>query len=207
MRYITAKDNYIETVISKSRFLTYVYEIEDAEDAQQKLSVLRKKYYDSTHICYAYISDTLGNEFKFSDDGEPAGTAGIPIYEAIKNGGYRRTLVAVVRYFGGIKLGAGGLVRAYSGCAAQCLDSADKGEFVSSIVYEICFDIGLYSKVSRMLKGKSKILDQIFLEKVTLKVAMPEETDLKFLEDGTCGQCKITQISREFFDYGTSLQY
>jgi len=87
------------------------------------------------------------------------------------------------------------------------LDSADKGEFVSSIVYEICFDIGLYSKVSRMLKGKSKILDQIFLEKVTLKVAMPEETDLKFLEDGTCGQCKITQISREFFDYGTSLQY
>ncbi len=206
MNYLTAKDNYTETVISKSRFLTYVYEIRDAEDAVDKLNALRKRYYDSTHVCYAYIADILGNEFKFSDDGEPSGTAGIPIYEAIKGGGFRKTLVAVVRYFGGIKLGAGGLVRAYSGCAAECLASASKGRYVASRVYELVFDIGLYSKVSRCLSQRGRIIDQEFTQKVKLKVALPEETDTAFIDDSTNGQCEINQIYSDFFDYGTNSQ-
>jgi len=201
MKYLTAKDNFTETIISKSRFLTYVYEIKDAEDALEKLAVLRKKYYDSTHVCYAYIADVLGNDFKFSDDGEPSGTAGIPIYEAIKNGGYKKTLVVVVRYFGGIKLGAGGLVRAYNGCATECLACAKKGEYVSSTIYEISFDIGYYSKINRIFIEKGKIINQDFSNIVTITIAFPEGTDITFVKDYTFGQCQIKELYSEFFDY------
>ena len=204
MRYLTAKENFKETVISKSRFLTYVYEITDSLDAQEKITALRKKYYDSTHVCYAYVADELGNDFKFSDDGEPSGTAGIPIYEAIKNGGYKKTLAVVVRYFGGIKLGAGGLVRAYSGCASQCLSSAKKGEYIKSEVCQVEFEIGLYSKLSRILAQKGKILAHDFSQNVSVKMAFPLPCDFTLLEDCTNGKCKITKLYDDFIDYGTN---
>ena len=114
-----------EKIIEKSRFLTYSTHVESEEDAKAFIAEIRKMHSLATHVCYAFVADKTGNLQRFSDDGEPQGTAGIPILEVLKAKKLFETAVAVVRYFGGIKLGAGGLVRAYSSSAAENLDGAD----------------------------------------------------------------------------------
>ena len=114
-----------EKIIEKSRFLTYCAHVESEEEAKAFVAEIRKAHSLATHVCYAFISDKTGNLQRFSDDGEPQGTAGVPILEVLKAKKLFETAVAVVRYFGGIKLGAGGLVRAYSSSAAENLDGAD----------------------------------------------------------------------------------
>lgn len=114
-----------EKIIEKSRFLTYCEHVESEEEAKAFIARIRKMHSLATHVCYAFIADKAGNLQRFSDDGEPQGTAGIPILEVLKAKKLYETAVAVVRYFGGIKLGAGGLVRAYSSSAAENLDGAD----------------------------------------------------------------------------------
>ncbi len=114
-----------EKIIEKSRFLTYSAHVTCEEEAKAFLTEIRSKHSLATHVCYAYIADKLGNLQRFSDDGEPQGTAGVPILEVLKAKKLYETAVAVVRYFGGIKLGAGGLVRAYSSSASENLDGAD----------------------------------------------------------------------------------
>ena len=114
-----------EKIIEKSRFLTYSAHVESEEEARAFIAEIRSKHSLATHVCYAFISDKTGNLQRFSDDGEPQGTAGVPILEVLKAKKLFETAVAVVRYFGGIKLGAGGLVRAYSSSAAENLAAAD----------------------------------------------------------------------------------
>ena len=114
-----------EKVIEKSRFITYSTHVESEEEARGFIAKIRSQHSLATHVCYAFISDKTGNLQRFSDDGEPQGTAGVPILEVLKAKKLYETAVAVVRYFGGIKLGAGGLVRAYSSSAAENLDGAD----------------------------------------------------------------------------------
>ena len=114
-----------EKIIEKSRFITYCAHAESEEEARAFIAKIRAKHTLATHVCYAFIADKTGNLQRFSDDGEPQGTAGVPMLEVLKNKKLSETAVAVVRYFGGIKLGAGGLVRAYSSCTAECLDGAD----------------------------------------------------------------------------------
>lgn len=114
-----------EKIIEKSRFLTYSTHVESEEEARAFIAEIRSKHSLATHVCFAFISDKTGNLQRFSDDGEPQGTAGVPILEVLKAKKLYETAVAVVRYFGGIKLGAGGLVRAYSSSAAENLDGAD----------------------------------------------------------------------------------
>ena len=114
-----------EKIIEKSRFLTYSAHVESEEAARAFVAEIRKAHSLATHVCYAFIADKGGNLQRFSDDGEPQGTAGVPILEVLKAKKLTESAVAVVRYFGGIKLGAGGLVRAYSSSAAENLDGAD----------------------------------------------------------------------------------
>lgn len=118
--------------IEKSQFITTARHISSEEEAQNFIAEMRKKYADATHNCYAYVADRLGNCLRFSDDGEPSGTAGMPILDVIRNKKLYETAVVVTRYFGGIKLGAGGLVRAYSACASENLDATQK------VLYEMC---------------------------------------------------------------------
>ena len=120
---ISSNEVTIENVIEKSRFIASAIRVDTAEQAAAFVESKRKKHYDATHNCYAYI---VGDKAKFSDDNEPQGTAGMPIYECIKNNSLDYVCVVVTRYFGGVKLGAGGLVRAYSGACADVLRSADK---------------------------------------------------------------------------------
>ena len=110
----TIKETIENTLIIKnSRFITIIYNINDINDIDKYLKLVKDKYKDATHYCYAYI---LPNNIKCSDDGEPSGTAGKPILDVLTKHNLNFVLAIVVRYFGGIKLGAGGLIRAYSKC-------------------------------------------------------------------------------------------
>ena len=132
----------IEQTIEKSRFLTYSSHVEGEEEARDFIAMVRSEHPLATHVCYAFVADKLGNLQRFSDDGEPGGTAGQPILEALKATSLKETLVAVVRYFGGVKLGAGGLVRAYSSTASSALRNATKVRFSPCDVYTLTLDYG-----------------------------------------------------------------
>lgn len=118
-----------EKTVEKSRFIAYAAHVAGEEEARSFLASVRKEHPLATHVCWGYIADKKGNGQRFSDDGEPQGTAGMPILGVIKAQRLSETAVAVVRYFGGIKLGAGGLVRAYSSAAAEVLEAAQKRTF------------------------------------------------------------------------------
>lgn len=108
------KNNLENTIIiKKSKFIGKIFFVNNKDEAMDILNSIKNKYTDSTHICYCYIIDNI---IKFSDDNEPSNTAGMPIYNVLKNNNLNHVLAIVIRYFGGIKLGAGGLVRAYSNC-------------------------------------------------------------------------------------------
>ena len=113
---VMKSEHYYE--ISKSKFYSYFYEFNKVEDFKKVLEDLKKEHKKATHICYAYIIDDEGTKEKAFDDGEPKGTAGMPILNVLKRKGLRNVAIFVVRYFGGTKLGAGGLVRAYTKSAS-----------------------------------------------------------------------------------------
>ena len=129
------KDDVYELEINKSRFITLLYRVKSIDDVKNKLSYVKDLYKDATHYCYAYI---INDNKKSSDDGEPGGTAGVPIMEVLLKNDLNFVLCIVVRYFGGIKLGAGGLVRAYSKSVSNSLDEENIIELIPG--YEIVFD-------------------------------------------------------------------
>ena len=141
-----------EKVIERSRFLAYSEHVESEEEARAFLSEIRKEHSLATHCCYAFIADKAGNLQRFSDDGEPQGTAGLPILEVIKNKKLFETAVAVVRYFGGVKLGAGGLVRAYSSSASENLAGAEIRTLELCVEYEIAVSNRLADAFVSVLK-------------------------------------------------------
>lgn len=110
-----------EIIINKSRFITYLIKIEKTEDIKEQIDIIKSINKDATHYCYAYILNSVKH---FSDDGEPSGTAGMPMLNVIENNNLNYVLAVTVRYFGGIKLGAGGLVRAYTKSVTSTLDIA-----------------------------------------------------------------------------------
>lgn len=120
--FLTADSEQYKVEIKRSEFLCTIRKVSTEEDAKNFVSSVKKKYFDATHNCYAYIVLDNGVErVRYSDDGEPQGTAGLPILNVLKNKGFYNVAAVVTRYFGGIKLGAGGLVRAYSdACAGAC---------------------------------------------------------------------------------------
>lgn len=114
--------NCTEIEIKKSRFVAYAFELKSLQEVKPILEELKKQHKKATHICYAYVCNIGAVSEKCSDDGEPSGTAGYPILNVVKKKNLTNILVAVVRYFGGIKLGAGGLTRAYTKAAAEVLN-------------------------------------------------------------------------------------
>ena len=171
-----------EKVIEKSRFLTYSAHVENEEEAKAFIAEIRKAHSLATHVCYAYIADKIGNLQRFSDDGEPQGTAGIPILEVLKAKKLFETAVAVVRYFGGIKLGAGGLVRAYSSSAAENLDGADIRVLEMCVEYLIEVDYTGVDSVQKYLSTHTCTpLSTDYGEKVTFTVAVKKAEGERFI--------------------------
>lgn len=121
---LTVDSGEYELTVKKSRFIAVSRMIDGREDVKRLIAELRVKHPDARHVCYGFVADEKGDDFGYDDDGEPSGTAGKPIYSAIAASGAKKTAIAVVRYFGGIKLGAGGLTRAYRESAAELIASA-----------------------------------------------------------------------------------
>ncbi|MDE5765697.1 MAG: YigZ family protein [Clostridia bacterium] len=177
-----------EKVIEKSRFITVSRHVDGEEEAKAFIAEISKKHAEATHNCYAYVCDKLGNNLRFSDDGEPQGTAGMPMLEVLRANGLCETAVVVTRYFGGIKLGAGGLVRAYSGCVAENIAAAQK------VIYEKCAESVYavdYPEVDAALRffGKEdcNLLNTEYADKVAFTVAVRREREEQF-------NCAITNF-------------
>ena len=191
-----------ENVIDKSRFIASAIHVDTVEQAVAFVELKRKRYYDATHNCYAYI---VGDKAKFSDDSEPQGTAGMPMLEVLRANDLRETAVVVTRYFGGIKLGAGGLVRAYSGCVAENIAAAKK------VLYQTCAESDYavdYPEVDAALRffGKEdcNVIATDYSDKVIFKVAVKKEREANFnaaLNDFLNGKVTIEKKREYFFPF------
>ena len=140
--------------INKSKFISHVKCVEDEDQAREFLQSMKKKYFDATHNCSAWIIGVGVEKHKSNDDGEPGGTAGNPILEVIKKNELTNTAIAVTRYFGGIKLGAGGLIRAYSHTAAIGVAASDVVMMTPMRKFSVTIEYGLLAGVENWLRQK-----------------------------------------------------
>lgn len=198
--YCQANDGESTQVIHRSRFLTVVRRVESEEAAAEILLNLRLKYHDATHICYAYRIGERGMTAKFSDAGEPKGTAGAPILAAITESDCTNTLCAVVRWFGGVKLGAGGLTRAYHGCAYDAICQVGKTKFTLKKLWRVSCPIALYSSLIRIAEnGGATVTDREFTESAGFTVAdLAESAVEKALTDASSGRAEIIFLGEKF---------
>ncbi len=173
-----------EKIIERSRFITFSAHVESEEEARAFIADIRSMHSLATHVCYAFISDKTGHLQRFSDDGEPQGTAGVPILEVLKAKKLFETAVAVVRYFGGVKLGAGGLVRAYSSSAAENLDGADIRLLEMCEEYTITVDYTGIDGVQKYLSSHTCTpLSTDYGEKVSFTVAVKKTDGESFIRE------------------------
>lgn len=190
-----------EFEIERSRFIATAVRVDSADDVKDTLIKIRKEFSDATHNCYAYM---IGNEQKASDDGEPQGTAGVPILEAIKRSGLDKVLIVVTRYFGGIKLGAAGLLSAYMKSATDALNAANVAEFIYSDVVTVDVDYTLYQKLSQYISSVGVILDTVYGDGVSIKFAVPTDAfdavKLKISELSS-GKVAINRQESNYFKY------
>ena len=131
----------------KSRFIAHIYSVNSEEEAEQYIYKIKKKYWDARHNCYAYIIGDKGQVQRFSDDGEPQGTAGKPILDIISTSGLVNCLIIVTRYFGGVLLGTGGLIRAYQAASKEGLQNSDIAMVSDGIAARIVTDYNAYGRL------------------------------------------------------------
>ena len=173
----TAKIEFVE---KKSVFIGYSTIVKNEEEAQEIIKSKKKEYADATHNVYAYIiGDSIA---RYSDDNEPQGTAGMPVLNAIRMSGITDVLVVVTRYFGGILLGAGGLVRAYSTAASQALDAGGVSVFENYDVYKLICTYSDYGKLTIELDNFNAIIDNTeFSDNITIDFAIRAEDSIRFV--------------------------
>lgn len=181
-----------EITEKKSRFIATVVPVRSEEEAQQVIEEIRKKYWDARHHCFAYILGVRGELQRFSDDGEPGGTAGKPILEVLKGEELCDTLIVVTRYFGGTLLGTGGLLRAYSAAAKEGVASSVIITRIQGIKLHITTEYTGLGKIQYILGQRGlTVLDSVYTDKVELEVlvALEDADGVKAeLTEGTNGQ-------------------
>ncbi|EDS72662.1 YigZ family protein [Anaerofustis stercorihominis] len=185
MNYITINDNFENSIeIKKSNFITHLFSVTSVDEVNVYLEEIRKEHYKANHNCYAYIIGTNMEIKKSSDDGEPSMTAGRPILNAMEKNDLTNALIVVTRYFGGIKLGASGLIRAYSSSAGEVIKCAELVKKVYTTKIKISYDYSLHGKIETFLRSLGYKLDNAeFTDKVEYKVYVPIEDKEKFKED------------------------
>ncbi|MBQ2909470.1 MAG: YigZ family protein [Bacilli bacterium] len=168
----TVKSNSVnEIIIKNSRFITLLIEVFDDTDINKIFEEVKEKYPKATHYCYAYITKTFK---KASDDGEPGGTAGMPMLNVLEKEGMINTLAITIRYFGGIKLGAGGLVRAYSKSVRDAIINADTIEIEEGYSVKVVVSYDEQKNLDYNLKD-CEIINKEYLEDVTYTVLIPKD--------------------------------
>ena len=173
-----------EFVINKSVFIGHGMPVETEEQALAFLSEMRQTYKDATHNCYAYILRE-NNTVRHSDDGEPGGTAGKPIMDVLTGKGLTNVLCVVTRYFGGILLGAGGLVRAYSKSAADAVTKAGMVSYLPGTILDIPMDYSRYGTLEGFIRANAEVQNVAFAENVVVTAAVEDANLLKFMKEVT----------------------
>ncbi|ANB56159.1 hypothetical protein GFC29_2443 [Anoxybacillus sp. B7M1] len=183
-KYYTVKGyGESEIVIEKSRFICYANRATTEEEATQFIQTIKKKHWDATHNCSAYLIGEHDHIQKANDDGEPSGTAGVPMLEVLKKKGLKDTVVVVTRYFGGIKLGAGGLVRAYSKAVSEGLKAAEIVERRLMRIMHVAIDYNWLGKVENALRSSIYDVKAIhYLDHVEIEVFVEENNKQPFCE-------------------------
>lgn len=185
-----------EVVVKKSRFISELKYVETEEEAISFIKEKKKQYHDARHNCSCYI---IGEEklSKSSDDGEPSGTAGRPMLEVLEGKGLINVVAVVTRYFGGVLLGTGGLVRAYQDAVKDALDNCDYMHTIVVNEVELTLDYNIWPKIENFCKDKSIVMgDVVFLENVKATIKTPiEETEAIIDEiiEITNGKCHIAK--------------
>lgn len=193
-----------EIVIERSRFIGYAQRVTTEEEATAFIAMIKKKHWDATHNCSAFVIGENDQIQRSSDDGEPSGTAGKPILECIKKNGVKDTVVVVTRYFGGIKLGAGGLVRAYTAGTVTALQAA--GIVVHTLHQKISVQVEYpwWGKLENELRiGEHRVVGTDFTDKVTAHVLIPEGGQDDFVArmiDLTNGQAEVIMGEKEYVE-------
>ena len=174
MKTIEKEVSYIE-VIKKSKFITFLHPIYSLDMAKELIAKYNEEYKDSTHVCYAYILDE--NTYKYYDDGEPSSSAGMPIYQVLKNNKLIYVLCVVIRYFGGVKLGVGGLVHAYSSGTINALKIANIIDYKVMNEYIVEASYSQFDIINYYLEKKGiAIIDKQFLDNIFFSLNLSEES-------------------------------
>lgn len=187
----TISKNYKnEIIINKSRFICELVKVYNEDDVNNNLNNIKNKYKDATHYCYSYIID---NTERFNDDGEPGGTAGLPILNVLKQNELNYILCVVIRYFGGIKLGAGGLVRAYSKSVSDCLNISTLKNIKEGKKITITFDYDKVRQIDYSLK-EIEIKNKEFNDKIIYNFDISNENYNKIKEilNSNCNEISIS---------------
>ncbi|EGG59885.1 YigZ family protein [Staphylococcus epidermidis] len=195
---ITIKQAHsIENVISKSRFIAYIKPVSTENEAKAFIDEIKTKHKDATHNCSAYTVGPEMNIQKANDDGEPSGTAGIPMLEILKKQEIHNVCVVVTRYFGGIKLGAGGLIRAYSGAVRDVIYDIGRVELREAIPVTVTLDYDQTGKFEYELASTIFLLrEQFYTDKVSYQIdVVKNEYDafIDFLNRITSGNYDLKQ--------------
>lgn len=189
----------------KSRFIANTLPIQNEEEAIAFIELMKKKYWDAKHHCFAYVIGEHNEIQRCSDDGEPNGTAGRPILDVLVGEGIHNSIIVVTRYFGGTLLGTGGLVRAYSGAAKASLTESTIIIKKSGFILSVIIDYTGAGKIQYILGQRDlKILESAYTEQVNMKILVPQEEKesiISEITDGTNGRAVIEEVGSCFFAY------
>lgn len=182
--YKTIKEgSEIELVINRSRFIGRCFPVKTEQEALDILSDIRKTHWDATHNCYAYCIGSQGSCARYSDDGEPGGTAGLPMMEVLRHRQVTDVLCIVTRYFGGILLGTGGLVRAYSRSCSEAVDKAGVVRMAPGQIYTFAVPYSQWTLFQQLVSRYGNVGEIDYAECVRCQVEVPTERGEALLND------------------------
>ena len=185
----------------RSRFISHIWRVETEAEARERIEEMKKRYYDARHNCWCYLLQE-GGVVRYSDDGEPQGTAGQPMLNVFQRESVTNVCCVVTRYFGGVLLGTGGLVPAYTTATSRALEAAEVVTVRSVVALDVTVDYGLYERADLLIRAAGgKLAEPEFTDKVTLRWQMPEHTEgplLTQLQELTRGTANVT-VSEPFY--------
>ncbi|MGY3818305.1 YigZ family protein [Gemella morbillorum] len=205
-KFITIKENsYDEFVEKKSTFITHLVRVTSEEEAREFIQKMKKKHYDATHVCSCYVVGDNNEITRANDDGEPSGTAGAPMLDVLVKNEIKNVCATVIRYFGGTKLGTGGLVRAYGGGVINALKNATLVERKDALEIRLELDYNLNGKIEYEIEKTNFIVNNLeYTDKIIYTIYVMEEDYGSFqswIANLTNGQFKILSTHEKQLEF------